>query len=134
MMQPRNLCKTVGVNFTLKVGTKDKSVFEYADAYHELQFEDCKRELFKNTIDWLNLKIKEGDAQRLGALNFEKIKVDILKRKAPFKHWKITIAFAVVFYYLIGYLLMYFKIVNKERHEMLAFWPCQLFKKFFGKK
>ncbi len=115
-------------------GTNDKQMFEYDGGFHELQHEDCKKEMFKNTLNWINKKFKDGSATKAGTMDLDKVKFAFLKKKAPFKHWKELAAFAVAVYYIIGYLLMVTKIVNKKRHEMLAFWPCQLYKLFFGKK
>jgi alpha-beta hydrolase superfamily lysophospholipase len=120
--------------FFEKIGSEDKQMFEYDGVYHELQYEDCAKEMFRNNINWLNARFKEGNTFKLGAIDFDKIKVALLKKKAPFKQWKLLITSIVLAYYAIGYLLMISKIVNKDRHEMIAFWPCSLFKKFFGKK
>jgi alpha-beta hydrolase superfamily lysophospholipase len=116
-----------------KFGTEDKQMFEYDDCGHELQFEDCNREVFRNTVNWINNKFKEGNTSNLGGINFDRIKIAFLKRKAPFKHWKELGFFLLAMYYFIGYILMVSKFINKNRHEMIAFWPCSLYRKFFGK-
>jgi alpha-beta hydrolase superfamily lysophospholipase len=121
-------------HFYDKLGSEDKQLFEYEGAYHELQYEDCKREVLKNTLDWINFRIKEGNAEKLGSIDFDTIKVAFLKKKAPFKHWKALITAIVVAYYFIGYVLMVSKFINKNRHEMIALWPCSLYRKFFGRK
>lgn len=117
-----------------KFTSPEKQMFEYEGAYHELQFEDCSREMLKNTFNWMNQLLKEGNSPKLGVIDFDKIKVAMLKKKAPFKHWKALITTLVIVYYLIGYLLMVTKFVNKDRHEMLALWPCQVWRRFFGKR
>ena len=108
-------------------------MFEYEGCFHDLQFEECQREMLKNTLNWMNLKFKEGAISNIGIIDFDSVKIEFLKRTAPFKQWKKLITALVVAYYLIGYLLMVSKFINKNRHEMLAFWPCSLFRKFFGK-
>ena len=116
-----------------KFGTDDKQMFEYEGCFHELQYEECQKEMFKNTINWMNQKFKNGGATKVGAIDFDKVIVAFLKKRAPFKHWKQLAVFLVVLYYFIGYILMVTKFINKDRHEMLAFWPCSLYRKFFGK-
>ena len=115
-------------------GTEDKQMFEYEGCFHDLQYEECQKEMFKNTLNWMNQKFKEESVSNFGATDFDKIKVAFLKKTAPFKQWKKLIFVLVVAYYLIGYLLMVAKFINKDRHEMIAFWPCSIFRKFFGKK
>ncbi|CAI2366427.1 unnamed protein product [Moneuplotes crassus] len=115
-------------------GTEDKQIYEYEGYLHELHYEDCNKEMFRNTISWINRKFKDGGATKVGAIDFDDVKIAFLKKKAPFKHWKQLIAASVIVYYLIGYLLMVSKVVNKRRHEMLAFWPYQLYRLLFGKR
>mmetsp|Transcript_11124 Transcript_11124/g.12515 ORF Transcript_11124/g.12515 Transcript_11124/m.12515 type:complete len:89 (-) Transcript_11124:25-291(-) len=88
--------------------------------------------MLKNTLEWFNHRLK--GTRNLGAIDFDKIKIEFLKRRAPFRHWKALSAFLVIMYYFIGYLLMASKFINKNRHEMIAFWPCSLYRKFFLKK
>lgn len=116
------------------IEVEDKQMYEYEGCFHELQYEDCKKEMFKNTINWINKKFKNGSATKVGAIDFDNVKIAFLKKKAPFKHWKHLAVISVVLYYLIGYLLMVSKIVNKKRHDMIAFWPCQIYRLLFGKK
>lgn len=120
--------------FYEQVSSEEKQMFEYEDCFHELQHEACKREMIKNTLDWINFRTKEGNVTKLGAIDFEKIKVGFLKKKAPFKHWKALITTIVIIYYLIGYIGMVTKFINKDRHEMLALWPCSLWRKLRGYK
>ena len=120
--------------FYEQISSEDKQLFEYEGCYHELQHEDCKREMLKNTLNWINLKTKEGNAFKVGAIDFDKIKVGLLKRKEPFKHWRALIVTIVVIYYMIGYIGMVTKFINKDRHEMLALWPGSVWRKFFGRK
>lgn len=116
------------------IPSEDKQLLEYEGCYHELQFEDCKREMFKNTLNWINNRTKEGNVFKVGAIDFDKLKVAMMRKKAPFTHWRLLITTIIVVYYLIGYIGMVTKFINKDRHEMLALWPCSVWRKFFGKR
>jgi lysophospholipase len=128
----------VNNDFTKKMyedfGSEDKQMFEYEGAFHDLHYEDCNKEMFKNTVNWINLKFKEGNASKVGTIDFDKVKVAFLKRKAPFKYWKQLITFSIALYYFIGYLVMATKLANADRMDMLAFWPCSIYKKYILKK
>jgi alpha-beta hydrolase superfamily lysophospholipase len=128
----------VNNDFTKKMyeqfGSEDKQMFEYEGAFHDLHVEDCSKEMFKNTINWINLKFKEGNATKIGTIDFDKVKIAFLKKKAPFNYWKQLITFSIALYYFIGYLVMVTKLANADRMDMLAFWPCSLYKKYIMKK
>lgn len=128
------ICNKEAKKFYDLLGSQEKQIFEYEGCRHELQFEDCSRELLKNTFDWINLRLKEVNTKNLGAIDFDTIKIEFLKKKAPFRHYKALATFLVILYYFIGYVLMVTKFINKNKHEMIAFWPCSLYRKFFLKK
>ena len=122
-------------SFYENLGTEDKQMFEYEGAFHELQYEDCKKEMLKNTLDWLDTKLSQPVIKKFGVFDVEKhAKFHMLKKGAPFKYWKQVIGLLIAFYYFVGYILMVSKFINANRHEMIAFWPCSIFRKFFGKK
>lgn len=80
-------------------------------------------------------KIEQAPPKKLENLGIEDVlKWAFIKIKSQFKTWNQVAAFLVALYYFIGYILMVTKFVNKNRHEMIAFWPCSLYRKFFGKK
>lgn len=128
------VCNKETKKFFDLLGSKEKQIFEYEGARHELQFEDCSREVLKNTFDWINLRLKEANSRNLGAIDFDAVKVEFLKKKAPFRHYRALATVLVILYYFIGYVLMVTKFINKNKHEMIAFWPCSLYRKFFLKK
>ena len=120
--------------FYEKLGSKVKEMFEYEGAYHELQYEDSFKEMFKNTMDWLNARLKDKSTKKFGKFEAEKVKIKFLRKRQPFRHWKKVLVLAIFAYYIIGYVLMITKYINKNKHEMLAVWPCSVYRKLFLKK
>ena len=91
----------------------EKSMHTYSYAKHELHI-DATKEMFDNIMGFMNSKL-EANCPHLGELP-SSFRTGLLPKREPCQHKGKLAAFAVICYYLIGFLLMKYKVVYGDRH------------------
>ena len=94
-------------------GEKTRKVYDYAK--HELH-EDAKMDVLNDVEQWINEWLKKPCCKPLGKFRAKDYEVKFLPIAEKFQHKGKLAAVAVFMYFIIGYLLMKWGIIFRNRH------------------